>query len=247
MNGYWGNGMTFLWIALIALLASMLQSSTGFGFAIVSMALWPLIIPMKSASIVTAIVAFLMVLYISAKLWKHINFRQLIYPTLASTAAGIAGVFLFMVSAESLLKRILGAILFLMSVYAVFFSEKIKFRPTPARGLFAGALSGFMGGLLNIGGPPMVAYYLSVCDDKLEYTATMQAFFALSSISVLGTHIAMGNFSEKVVWYCIPALIGLAAGTVIGLYFLKKLPFKWIKRSVYLLMAAFGLFLLFFE
>lgn len=238
--------MTFLWIALIALLASLLQSSTGFGFAIVSMALWPLVIPMKSASIVTAIVAFLMVLYISIRLRRHINFRQLIYPTLASTAAGIMGVFIFMISAESLLKRILGAILFLMSLYAVFFSEKVKFRPTPARGLLAGGLSGFMGGLLNIGGPPVVAYFLSVSDDKLEYTATMQAFFALSSISILGTHIAMGNFSETVVWYCIPALAGLVAGTVIGLYLLRRLPFQWIKKSVYLLMAVFGLSLLIF-
>jgi uncharacterized membrane protein YfcA len=238
--------MTLLWVALIALLGSLLQSSTGFGFAIVSMALWPFFIPFKSAAVVTVIASFLMVLYISVKLRRHINFRLMIFPVVASTLTGIAGVFILMVSAESLLRRVLGAALFLMAVYSSFSSKKIRIKSTPAKGLLAGAVSGFMGGLLNIGGPPMVAYYISVCDDKMEYNATLQCFFMLSSFSILGTHLAMGNFSGNIMKDCIAATIGILIGTVAGMHLFKKLPLRWIKKAVFLLMSVFGLFLLIF-
>jgi uncharacterized membrane protein YfcA len=68
--------MTLLWVALIALLGSLLQSSTGFGFAIVSMALWPFFIPFKSVAVVTVIASFLMVSYISVKLRRHVLIQK---------------------------------------------------------------------------------------------------------------------------------------------------------------------------
>jgi uncharacterized membrane protein YfcA len=51
--------MTLLWVALIALLGSLLQSSTGFGFAIVSMALRPFFVPFESALISAIVTALL--------------------------------------------------------------------------------------------------------------------------------------------------------------------------------------------
>ena len=78
------------------------------------------------------------------------------------------------------LSKIMGTVLLVLAVYFIFFSSKVHLK-----GRFglpdwaAGAVSGFCGGLFNIGGPPMVAYFLSVTDDKEKYNATLQMFLQL--------------------------------------------------------------------
>lgn len=238
--------MIYLWVALIAMLGSMLQTSTGFGFAIVTMALWPFFIPFKAAAAVEVFSAFAMVIYISIKLRKHINFKMLIFPTISSLMAGTLGVFLLVSSGEAFLRRALGAILFLMAIYFFYFSERIRIKPTPLKGLIAGAISGTLNGLFNIGGPPMVIYFLSSTDDKLEYNATLQFYFTLSAISVLTTHLAMGNFSLEIAKFSLSAAGGLVIGVFAGMYLFKKFSIQTIKKAVYQCMAVFGLVLLIF-
>jgi Sulfite exporter TauE/SafE. len=238
--------MSYLWVALIALLGSMLQTATGFGFAIVTMALWPFFIPFKAAAAVEVFSAFVMVIYISIKLHKHINFKMLIFPTISSLMTGTLGVFLLVSSGDALLRRALGAVLFLMSIYFFLFSEKIRIKPTPVKGLLAGAISGILNGLFNIGGPPMVVYFLSSTDDKLEYNATIQFYYTLSGISVLGMHLAMGNFNLDIAKFSIAAAGGLVLGLFAGMYLFKKFSITTIKKAVYQSMAIFGLMLLIF-
>ncbi|OLN30786.1 sulfite exporter TauE/SafE family protein [Desulfosporosinus metallidurans] len=238
--------MTYLWVGIIAFLGSMLQTSTGFGFAIVCMALWPFFIPFKVAAAVEVFSAFLMVIYISIKLRKHINLKMLIFPTISSFITGTLGVFLLVSSGDAILRRALGGVLFLMSLYFFLFSERIKIKPTPAKGLLAGAISGILNGLFNVGGPPMVVYFLSSTDDKLEYNATIQFYFSLSSISVLGMHLAMGNFSLDIAKFSLAATGGLVLGIFAGMYLFKKFSINTIKKAVYQSMAVFGLMLLIF-
>ncbi|MDQ7092825.1 sulfite exporter TauE/SafE family protein [Desulfosporosinus sp. PR] len=238
--------MSYLWVALIALLGSMLQTATGFGFAVVTMALWPFIIPFKAAAATEVFSAFVMVIYISFKFRKHINFKLLLYPTISSLIMGVLGVLALVSSGDAILHRMLGAVLFLLSLYLFFFSEKFRIKPTPRKGLLVGAISGILNGLFNIGGPPMVVYFLSSTDDKLEYSATIQCFFMLSALSVLGMHLAMGNVSWDIAKFSLAAVGGLVLGIFLGMYLFKKFSIATIKKVVYQAMAVFGLFLLVF-
>lgn len=236
--------MSYLGVAFIALLGSMLQSATGFGFAIVTMALWPFIIPFKVAAAVEVFSAFVMVIYISVKLRKHINFKMMIFPTIAALITGMLGVLLLVSSGDAILCRALGAILFLLSIFLFLFSERFKIKPTALKGLLVGAISGILNGLFNIGGPPMVVYFLSSTDDKLEYNGTIQFYFTLSSISVLIMHLAMGNFNVSIAKFSLASIAGLIVGTFMGMYLFKKFSINTIKKAVYPSMAVFGLLLL---
>lgn len=238
--------MTLLWVALISLLGSALQASTGFGYAIVCMGLWPFFIPFKSAAVVEVITALLMVMSISLKMRRHINYKLFVYPLITATVTGVLGVFILVLSGEELLRRVLGAVLFLLSVYFFFFSGKIKIKPGPAKGLVAGTLSGLLGGMFNIGGPPVVVYFLSSIEDKMEYNATLQFYFTLSGISILGMHLLMHNFNSADLGYSVAAAVGMALGVVIGSLVFKKISIRLIKAIVYLFMAAFGVLLLVF-
>lgn len=222
----------------------MTQASTGFGYAIVSMALWTLFLPFKDAAVIEAITAFLMVVGLVAKLHKHINFRLLLFPLISSIVTSYLGVLALMYTSESGLRRILGAVLILLSVYMIFFSGRIRITPTPGNGLAAGAVSGLFNGMFNLGGPPVLAYFLSATDDKLEYNATLQCYFLFNVICLLFNHLRLGNITAPILQISLVTMVGVLLGTVAGWYVFKKLSIPVIKKIVYAFMSVFGAYLL---
>lgn len=166
----------YILTALVAFAGSFVQSSSGFGYAIICMAIWPMFMPFYTASILEAIAAFFMVIYIAVRLWKFIDWKLLLPPVIMATVTSFLGVNTLMALDEDVLSKIMGTVLLILAVYFIFFSSKVHLKASLVSGLAAGAISGFCGGLFNIGGPPMVAYFLSVTDDKEKYNATLQMF-----------------------------------------------------------------------
>lgn len=236
--------MDLVFVAAIAIVGSFTQSLSGFGFAIVAMSLWPLVIPFRSAVLVEVITALVMVAYISLKLYKHINFKLLIFPLITSFITSTFGIMTLMSNTETLLRRVLGAVLIALAAYFFLYSDKVKIQPTKINGFIAGGLSGFFAGLLSIGGPPIAAYFLSVTDDKMEYNATLQFYFTLSSVYISIIHLLMGNITGEVIKYSIAGIIGVAIGTTAGLSLFKKLSLEIIRKIVYIFMIVIGAFML---
>lgn len=237
--------MRYLLTGLIAFLGSFTQSCTGFGNAIICMALWPQIMPFRTASILEAITAFFMVVYITWRLRKSINFRLLIPALVSAELFSFLGIQTLLSLPETVLHQILGCALILLGFYFLFWSDKIKLRPTVVTGLLAGAVSGFCGGLFNIGGPPMVAYLLSVTEDKMEYNATLQAFFSIHTVSIFLMHLWMGSVSVQIIPLGIFALAGTLLGTLIGLKIFLQMSMASLKKMVYIFMFIAGFVLLF--
>ena len=237
--------MQMIVTALVAFLGSFTQASSGFGNAIVCMALWPLVMPFHTASALEANVAFFMVISISIRLRKYINFKLLIPPAIGSIMFSFLGVKTLLAFDHRTMQIILGGALLILSGYFAFFSEKVKLKPNWITGICAGALSGFMGGLLSIGGPPMVAYFLAVTDDKNEYNATLQGFFVINTLCISFMHLSMGNTDLSMLPLLIAGIIGTFIGTILGLSVFKKLTMKGIRKIIYLFMLVAGLYNIF--
>ena len=230
--------------ALAALAGSFVQSAGGFGYAIVCMSVWPLFLPFRTASILEAVTAFFMVVYIAVRLRKAIRWRALWPPVLASLACGWLGVDTLMRLDDAVLRRILGASLLVLACYFLFLSEKIRLKGGIAAGLAAGAVSGFCGGLFNIGGPPAVAYFLAVAHSKEEYNATLQAYFCLTTLNIFGVHFLRGNVTAAMLPLFAAALAGVGAGTLLGFAVFRRLTMQDIRKFIYGFMTAAGLYLL---
>lgn len=235
--------MSYLIVALAALLGSFVQSASGFGYAIICMSIWPLVLPFRSASIIEVLTAFVMVVYITLRLRRHINWKLLLWPAATSMLFSTLGVFTLMASTESSMRRILGVALICLSIYFIFFSDTVHLKPTRLTGFAAGIISGFCGGLFNIGGPPMVAYFLSVTDDKMEYNATLQCYFCLTTIYIFAVHFVMGNVTQEIMELSGAALVGLAVGTGIGSQLFRRLSMAGIRKFVYIFMVTAGIYL----
>lgn len=231
-------------IILIAILSALIQGCTGFGFSIIAMSLLPQVMPYKYASMVTAISSIIMIMAITLKLRRFVNFKLMLYPLISSTFTSFVGVFALMSGSDMFMRRLLGLVLLLMSVFFIFYNDKIHISPTPINGFIVGAISGFFSGLFNLGGPPMVAYFLSATKDKMEYNATLQCYFVFNGAVILALHLLMGNFNSQIAQYSGIALVGVVIGTLIGYSIFRKISLQAIRKIVYGFTTIFGIYLL---
>lgn len=89
----------------------------------------------------------------------------------------------------------------------------------------------------------MVAYFLSVTDDKEKYNATLQMFYNQYDQYFL-IHVFQGHVSGSMLPLVGAALAGTAVGTAGGMFLFRRLTMAGIKKTVYIFMICAGSYLL---
>ena len=141
---------------------------------------------------------------------------------------------------DSTLILLLGIFLVILSVYFMFFSDKIKIKPTWYSGLIAGCISGVLSGLFSTGGPPMVIYYMQTEKDVKGYLATIQTFFMLAGMLNTVYKAAAGMVTPNVLIFFAVGLVSVIIGTFLGKRIFNKLNAKLLKKCIYGMMAISG-------
>ena len=147
--------------------ASFIQRVTGFGFGIFIMTFLPHIMPSYGeATTLSGLLAMVQSLVIVYK-WRHIIVWKKLHIILtAFIITSYFSVKCISTLDEKTLKHILGITLILVSLYFLFFKERISISPHATNQLGLGSLSGVMGGLFAMQGPPAVLYFLAVSESK---------------------------------------------------------------------------------
>ena len=234
----------FVVVGVVALVAAVVQSTTGFGFAIICMAVLPLITPFRTATVIEALMSAVLSAVLVIRLRHHVRLKLLAWPFVTTAVLLPLGLFTLMSNTDSLLRRLLGGLLLVLAAYFAFFGQKIRIRPTPLSGLTTGAVSGFMAGFFGIGGPPLAIFFSSVTEDKRIYSATLNAFFLIMSAYHIVLHGFWGNITPLALRQSAVGVAGLALGSVIGFAIFRKLTMTAIRRLVYVFMALCGLYLI---
>jgi hypothetical protein len=107
-----------------------------------------------------------------------------------------------------------------------------------------GSISGIVGGLFSISGPPTVVYLLSATSSNAAYMATLQTFFFCTGIYANIVRFASGLITYSVLMLTAPAIIGLAIGNMLGARLFDKLDPTRLRKLVYTIMTASGLSIL---
>ncbi len=229
-----------LLVALITLGASYTQSVTGFGFGIFAMIFLPYVLEYTEANVLSSMLSALTSATVVAATWKKISWRNMVFPLIGCLFATYAAV-AFIKSQESrFLTLLLGVALLLLSVYFFFFSDKIKIKPTWYAGLIAGVISGVMGGMFSIGGPPVVIYFLQSEENSDHYLATISGYFVLSGLISIVTKAASGFITSSVWLSLLVGIVGMLVGSLAGKATRDKIDPKMIKKAVYAVMAVSG-------
>ena len=234
----------YLLIGLAALLGGVVQASTGFGFAIVTMSIWPLIMPFRSAVAVEVFVALVLCIRILWPLRSYVKPRMVLWPFIGSLILSPLGLATMLGVPESIMRRLLGGTILILAIYFVFLGGRLRFRQCAPHGLAAGVASGFFGGLLGMGGPPMVAYLLSVTQEKKEYGANLQVFFVVMGFYHLLLHGLANNITAQVLTYSAVGIVGVLLGSLIGVRIFNRMSIDSLRKCIYTFMAVFGVYLL---
>lgn len=177
--------------------------------------------------------------------WSHV--LRLLPPTFAGIVGGY--IFLRLIENDNQLKPIIGGIVLLM-LGIHFWRTKTsgKDAKIPTQWWFALVL-GFMAGvttmMANAAGPVMVIYLLAMRLDKIEFVGTQAwFFFVVNWLKVpFSSNLNMMTFeSVKLDLMMLPFI---AAGALIGIFFLKRIPQKTFAAIVQILAAVAAVKLLF--
>lgn len=107
-------------------------------------------------------------------------------------------------------------VLIFTSLWLMLSSWRIPARPTAVVAAGVGLVSGLMSGLAQIGGPPVVMYWLSAGIETVRMRANLIVYFAILMWSSLALFALRGLLPLKVLWLAAAAAPGYALGIYLG-------------------------------
>lgn len=233
---------SFVFVFAVTALCAIAQTVTGFGFAVVMMALLPLAMPHEiglylSIGCGTAMCFWLIWKYRSAIQWK-----LALFPAVFSALGVIAGLFLGGKINGSGYMRLLGGFLVLLSIWFLVLAKRIRLPGTPLVGAIAGIIGGIFNALFSIGGPPLVLFYNSVLDEKESYMATLNLSLAISSIVTLVLRFITLDIPDGLLACLPPTVLAVFFGGWIGKKIFSRVNAEQLKRIIYVFMCVVGIY-----
>mgnify|MGYP002640437533 CR=1 FL=1 len=235
---------SFLWIAAILFLSAFTQGLSGFGVALVSMALLPKLIGIQASIALVALIAFVVDLGVLLRYWRSLKIKLMLPLILASFVGVPLGIFLLRRLNEAVTLPMLGIII---AGYAIYALSGLKLPTLKARGwaYSAGFLGGLFGGAYNTSGPPIIVYASCQEWEPDTFKGNLQTFFIQNSIIVLLGHFLSGSFTPEIwslFWRGLPWLV---VGIVAGLSTDRWINPEIFRKIVLVMLVITGLRLVF--
>lgn len=231
-------------IALIIFAAALTQGAAGFGSAMVSMALLPFFLDVKTAVPLVAINGLIITASIFFRLRKSFNFKRILPLTLGSFFGLGPGIYFLKHADAALVKGVLGVFLIIYSLYTLFVKD-LKVQGEKLTGFLFGIVSGCLGGAFTTNGPPAIIYASMQDWDRDETAVTLQAYFFISACILVAAYSAGGLVTHDVLSLWIKVLPGLAAGLAAGAFIYRRLSTEAFRKAVLALLLVLGGLLVF--
>lgn len=229
----------YIIVACIVLFAALVQSLSGFGFALMSVPLMVLVIDLRIAVVVSALVGTLST---SWQAWQlrdqrdRILTRRFIVSSCIGAPFGLAA---FVWIPQDVLKVILGiAVLFGVAVL----SRGLDMRTTHhSFDWMMGLLSGVLLMATSTNGPPLV-FTLHARRIKPEtFRATLNSIFAITGMISSVLFVASGKVSTEVVKVSAITIPIMGLGVYIGMLLRRFIAPERFRVLVLVLLAASGM------
>ena len=229
-------------LILFTIGAAFVQRTTGFGFGIFIMTVLPFLLPSYGeATTLSGLLAAVTSFLLTVKYRREIAWRKLLPILVSFLLASFVAVRMLTWLRGETVKYVLGVTLVLSAVYYGFFAERITVRGTLGVQVVLGLLSGIMGGLFGMQGPPAVLYFLAVSESKDRYTAWTQCYFLIGNCMMTVYRAQSGFLTQEVAsaWcYAVPAVL---VGTWLGSLVYNRLSLPTLKKWVYLYIGISGM------
>jgi hypothetical protein len=231
-------------IGAIIGLAALVQSLTGFGFALVAVSLLPWVIDLRTAVPLTVLISLAGNVVLSWHYRHHFEWPVVLRLLLAALIAIPLGVLGLKSIPAAVALRCLGL---LILTYVVYDGCRLPLPKLSTLGwtyLFGG-LSGLLTGAFSTGGPPVVIYASARRWSPAQFRGNLSGFFLASSVIAIGSHSWQGNLTPLVLRSALQSLPWFALGLGLGLVLSRWIDGRGFRPLVQLLLLLTGAWLFF--
>ncbi|OUS77309.1 hypothetical protein B1748_08150 [Paenibacillus sp. MY03] len=232
--------MSILLFIIIILMASILQTSTGFGFSILATPFLLLLFEPMEAIQINLILSLIISLALITKIKKDIDFG-ILKRLIAGSVIGLPlGIVTFLFLDINKLKMGISIIILLLTMLLI-----LKFRINQNKGkdLFVGGLSGSLTASIGMPGPPVLLYFSGTDTSKEKLRGTTLAFYLFIYLMSLFIQIIFAGTS-KTVWLssglALP-LVGL--GLYLGQLLFNRVNQRFFRIFTYVILLFTGVYL----
>lgn len=229
---------------IIAFLTVIIGTVAGFGTSTVFLPIALFFMDFKTALVLVAIS------HISGNIGAVIFFRQGLDKRLI-LLFGVPGVILTVFGAyfvvyipQDDLQIILGIFLFLFSIYSLL-KPDFKVKAEAKNTIIGGSISGFLQGLMGIGGPLRGAFLISYGLEKYKYIATLAAIAVAIDMTRIPIYLANNLLEPQYYYYIVPLIIIGIVGSYTGKKIVKRIPQNVFKKIVLIAIAITSLLLIY--
>ena len=236
------NTADLIYVVLIMCVASYIQSSTGFGLALVCLSVLPMILTVEdSISLITvfnlAITGLILIFNRSG-----VSFKKAM-PLVIGGMIGLPIGYLGLKAMDgSMIIRVLGVLLVLISLNELLKGRILPHVDIPEKaGVPIGILAGLLGGAFNVGGPPIVIFAYSQKWGKTQSVAVMQTVFLAMGFFRIGLMIRSGDCRLELVRMGLYSILPALVAVWLGKKTLDRFPLEKLKTIVFTMILGVGI------
>ena len=230
----------FVYAVGIAVVAGLVRGFTGFGSALIYMPLMSAVYDPRLAAATLLLIDAICSLPISIKLIPQCNWRE-VAPVSLGGAVGVPFGVTALVFVNPLILRWFIATLVLLALAALLSGWRYHGKPTVAASLGAGALSGFGGGSVQIGAPPLLVFWLGGNNNAATVRANIMVYFIMQGTLSLALYFYSGLFDAPVIILSLLTGLPFAFALWAGAHWFHGTSDALYRRVAYAIIAFAGL------
>jgi len=207
--------MTTAAVISIVLCATLVRATFGFGDALISMPLLSLLIDVRLAAPLVALVSATTSVLIIEREWRNVELSAVRPLVLAAVVGVPIGVLYLKGADEGVVKGLLSAIVICFSLYGLFASGSFSLTSDRWAWVF-GFCAGVLGGAYNTYGPPLAIYGTLRKWQPSQFRANIQSCFLAAGVVVLCSHAYSGLWVASVLRNYIAALPVVIIANLVG-------------------------------
>jgi uncharacterized membrane protein YfcA len=237
---------SFFQVGGVIFLAAFTQSLSGFGSALVAMAILPALLGLQVATPFVALFALTIDIILLIRFRQSIDIRAIWPVVLAALIGTPMGVNFLSRIDENIALTLLGLVISGYALYALL-DFKLPALTHSIWAWLAGFFGGLLGGAYNTSGPPVILYADCRRWPPDVFKGNLQGYFLISSVAVLISHYFSGNLTAEIWLIFLGTLPFVFLGVILGLFLARILNPVLFRKVVLFLLIFMGLRLMLYK
>ncbi|UOQ95383.1 sulfite exporter TauE/SafE family protein [Halobacillus shinanisalinarum] len=227
--------------SIIIVAASILQTSTGFGFSIMATPFLLLLFEPKEAIQINLILSLVISLALIRKVHQDVDMTILKRFIIGSFSGLVLGIIIFLYVNTAQLKLVVSLVILLLT-FLLILSFRVK--QTKERDFFVGGISGALTTSIGMPGPPLLLYFSGTGASKEKIRATTLAFYLFIYTASLAVQIVFAG-SSQTIWVSSALAFPLVIiGLIVGQKLFVRVSQRLFRVFTYIILLFTGFYLL---